>query len=113
MVRTATEEGPMASTKRSDLLGRIADISEEAMQRLSDAPGADRILGAMNALRDRTEDLQKRVRGLEQLEARLAAVERKVERLSKAGGSSSRDTTRKSTKTTSTKSSGGSTAKKS
>jgi len=102
----------MAGTRRTDLLGRLADMSEEAIQRLSDAPGADRVLGALNALRDRTDELQKRVRGLESLEQRLAAVERKVDRLAKSGASSSA-TTRKSTKTTSTKSSGGSTAKKS
>jgi hypothetical protein len=99
----------MAGTRKNDLLGRLADLSEEAIQRLSDAPGADRLLGAMNALRDRTDELQKRVRGLEDLEERLAALERKVDKL---GGSSS-STTRKSTKTTSTKSSGGSTTKKS
>ena len=102
----------MAGTRRNDLLGRLADLSEETIQRLSDAPGADRVLGAMNALRDRTDELQKRVRGLESLEQRLAAVERKVERLSKGAGSSS-GTARTSTKTTSTKSSGGSAAKKS
>ena len=102
----------MAGTRRNDLLGRIADMSEEAIQRLSDAPGADKVLGAMNALRDRTDDLQKRVRGLENLEKRLAAVERKVERLGKSSASSA-STRRKSTKTTSTKSSGGSTAKRS
>ena len=102
----------MAGTRRTDLLGRLADMSEEAIQRLSDAPGADKVLGAMNALRDRTDELQKRVRGLESLEQRLAAVERKVDRLAKSGASSSA-TRRKSTKTTSTKSSGGSTAKKS
>jgi hypothetical protein len=102
----------MAGTRKNDLLGRLADIGEDAIQRLSDAPGADRVLGAMNALRDRTDELQKRVRGLENLEQRLAAVERKVERLAKSGGSSS-GTARKTTKTTTTKSSGGSTAKKS
>jgi hypothetical protein len=102
----------MAGTRRTDLLGRLADMSEEAIQRLSDAPGADKVLGALNALRDRTDELQKRVRGLESLEQRLAAVERKVDRLAK-GGASSPATTRKSTKTTTTKSSGGSTAKKS
>ena len=102
----------MAGTRRTDLLGRLADMSEEAIQRLSDAPGADRVLGALNALRDRTDELQKRVRGLESLEQRLAAVERKVDRLAK-GGAFSSGTTRKSTKTTTTKSSGGSTAKKS
>ena len=65
----------MTSTKRTDLFGRIADMSEEAIQRLSDAPGADRVMGALNTLKDRTDELQKRVRGLEELEKRLTAVE--------------------------------------
>jgi hypothetical protein len=99
---------------RSDLLGRLADISEEAIQRLSDAPGADRLLSAMNSLRDRVDELQKRVRGLEDLEARLAALERKVDKLggSSSGGASSSGS-RGSTKTTSTKSSGGTPSRRS
>ena len=101
----------MAGTRKNDLLGRLADMGEDALQRLSDAPGADKILGAMNTLRERTDDLQKRVRGLEKLEQRLAAVERKLDRLSKTGASSA-GAARKSTKTTSTKSSGASSAKK-
>jgi len=68
----------MAGARRTDLLGKLADLSEEAIQRLSDAPGADRALGAVNAMRDRLDELQKRVRGLEDLEKRLAALERKV-----------------------------------
>ncbi len=99
----------MAGTRRNDLLGRLADLSEEAIQRLSDAPGADRVLGALNSMRDRVDELQKRVRGLEELEKRLAALERKVDKL----GSPSSSRSRASSKTTSTKSSGGSRAKKS
>jgi hypothetical protein len=95
-----------------DLLGRLADLSEDAIQRLSDAPGADRVLGALNSLRDRTDELQKRVRGLEELEKRLAAVERKVDKLSKSDSSSSSGS-KSGSKTTSTKSSGASQAKKS
>lgn len=96
----------MAGTKRTDLLGRLADMSEEAIQRLSDAPGADKVLGAMNQLKDRTDELQKRVRGLEDLEKRLAAVEAKVAKLSKGESAAG-----KSTKAASTKSSGETTAK--
>ena len=73
----------MAGTRRTDLLGRLADMSEEAIQRLSDTPGADKLVGAFNTLRDRTDELQKRVRGLEELEKRLAAVEAKVDKLAK------------------------------
>lgn len=68
--------------KRNDLLGKLADLSEDAIKRLSDAPGADRALGAINALRERTDELQKRVRGLEALEQRLTDLERKVDKLS-------------------------------
>ena len=104
----------MAGSRRNDLLGRLADLSEDAIQRLSDAPGADRVLGAMNSMRDRVDELQKRVRGLEDLEKRLAALERKVDKLSKGStATSSPSTSRASSKTTSTKSSGGTRAKKS
>ncbi len=102
----------MAGTRRNDLLGRLADLSEEAIQRLSDAPGADRVLGAMNTLRDRMDELQKRVRGLEELEKRLTALERKVDKLAK-GTTTASTGSRAAAKTTTTKSSGGSRAKKS
>jgi uncharacterized phage infection (PIP) family protein YhgE len=98
----------MARDRRTDLLGKLADLSEDAIQRLSDAPGADRVVGALNATRDRVDDLQRRVRGLEELEKRLAALERKVDKLSKGDSSTS---TSRSRKTTTTKSSGGSRAK--
>jgi uncharacterized membrane protein YccC len=93
---------------RTDLLGRLADLSEDAIQRLSDAPGADRVLGALNTMRDRLDELQKRVRGLEELEARLTALERKVDKLGKGSAPASA-----SRKTASTKSSGTTRAKKS
>jgi hypothetical protein len=94
------------------LLGKLADFGEEAIQRLSDAPGGDRLLGALNATRERVDELQKRVRGLEDLEKRLVALERKVEKLAK-GATTSGTSSRSSSKTTTTKSSGGSRAKKS
>ncbi|MDX6441973.1 MAG: hypothetical protein QOE43_1702 [Gaiellaceae bacterium] len=92
------------------MLGKLADLSEEAIQRLSDAPGAERLVGALNTTRERVDDLQKRVRGLEELEKRLSALERKVDKLAK--GSTSASSSSRS-KTTTTKSSGGSRAKKS
>jgi len=98
----------MAGVQRNDLFGKLADLSEEAMQRLSDAPGADRLMGALNATRNRVDELQKRVRGLETLEQRLTKLERKVEKLTKESTS-----TGSARATTTTKSSGASRAKKS
>ena len=86
------------ATKRNDLLGRLADLSEEAIQRLSDVPGADKALTAINTLRERTDELQKRVRGLEGLEARIVELEKKVEKLQR-GSSSSQGTAKKTTTT--------------
>ncbi|HXY79780.1 MAG TPA: hypothetical protein VEH55_00280, partial [Gaiellaceae bacterium] len=80
----------MAQPRRTDLLGRLADISEEAIQRLQEAPGADKLIGTLNTIRDRVDELQRRVRGLEDLERRLAALERKVDKLSKAGATARR-----------------------
>lgn len=74
----------MAEPKRNDLLGKLADLSEEAMHRLHDAPGGDRVVGTMNAMRDRVDELQRRVRGIDELERRLSALEKKVEKLSKS-----------------------------
>ncbi len=72
----------MAQAKKSDLLTRLVDAGEEAIQRLADVPGGDRVVGTVNAMRDRVEELQKRVRGLEDLDRRLAALEKKVDKLS-------------------------------
>ena len=73
----------MAVREPKDLLTMLADRGEEAIQRLSDAPGADRLLGAAQALRDRLDEMQKRVRGIDALERRVAELEKRVEALSK------------------------------
>jgi hypothetical protein len=69
--------------RRQDLLGRLADLSEEAVQRLAEAPGADRALQALKGLADRVDELQRRTRGFEELERRLSALEKKVDSLGK------------------------------
>ena len=110
----------MARASQKDLLSRLADAGEAAIKSLGDAPGADRFVGAVSAMRDRMDELQRRVRGLESLEQRLTALEKKVDKLAKAGGSGTTGATRRTTarKTTATKSTGapaarrGSTAKK-
>jgi len=92
------------ATKRNDLLGRLADLSEEAIQRLSDVPGADKALTAINSLRERTDELQKRVRGLEGLEARIVELEKKVDKLQQGSSSGARSAAKKTTTTKSSSS---------
>jgi hypothetical protein len=86
----------VARPRQRNFVERLADVGEEAVQRISGAPGADRLLGAVNGLRDRLDEMQKRLRGLEALEKRLAAAERRLDKLEGKG----KTTTRKSSSTT-------------
>jgi hypothetical protein len=88
--------------RKQDLFGRLADMSEDAIQRLSEAPGADRALQALKGLGDRVDDLQRRTRGFEELEKRLSALEKKMDSLGKRPA---RAASRKRTRTAAPKSS--------
>lgn len=86
----------MADTKQQDLLGRFADLSEGALQRLSEAPGADRAVQAFKGLADKVDELQRRTRGFEELEKRLTKLEKRVDGLAKPSTSSGRSHAAKS-----------------
>jgi len=73
--------------RKQDLLGRLADLSEDAIQMLSEAPGADRVIQALKGLGDRVDELQRRTKGYEELERRLTALEKKVSGLAKSSSS--------------------------
>ena len=73
----------MAGTNQKDLLTRLADAGEEALHKVAEMPGAARLLEVTNTLRARTDELQKRLRGLEGLEARVAKLEQRIARLEK------------------------------
>jgi hypothetical protein len=97
----------MAGPAQKDLVARLADAGEMAMKALADAPGADRVLAAMTTFRERLDDLQKRVRGLETLEQRLTELEQRVDKLAGSGSSSkSRKSSSTSGKPSSAKKSG-------
>jgi polyhydroxyalkanoate synthesis regulator phasin len=82
----------MAKTKQTDVLTRLADAGEEVLSRLASSSGMDRVTGAVTNLKDQVDALASKVRGMEKLEKRVGDLERKVERLSKSSGSSSRKT---------------------
>ncbi|GEM_PF-917188 len=67
--------------QRTDLLSKLTDAGEEAINRLHDAPGADRLLAVATNMRDRVDELTKKVRGIDAMEKRLKNLERQVEKL--------------------------------
>jgi hypothetical protein len=64
-----------------DLISRLADRGEEVLSKFAETPGATRVLELLNSTRERLDDLQKRVMGLETLERRLDALEHRVDKL--------------------------------
>jgi hypothetical protein len=99
----------MARPRQRNLVSRLADAGEDAIQRFGSAPGADRLLGAVNGLRDRVDELQRRMRGLDVLEERIGAIERRLDKLESKGSASSSARSRSSSSGSSAtkKSSGG------
>ena len=94
---TSKRTAGTTSTKlgEKDLMTRLADAGEEALQRLSDLPGGQRALTAVNDLRTRVDDLAKKVRGIDVLEARVAKLEKELATLKKAKTPARRSTPRK------------------
>jgi hypothetical protein len=74
-----TEQNAKGQDK--DLMTRLADAGEEALQRLTELPGSRRALNALNDLRARVDDLTKKVRGIDALEARVVKLEKEVAEL--------------------------------
>jgi predicted dinucleotide-utilizing enzyme len=72
-----------AAEESKDLLSRLRDAGEEALQKVAEVPGGKRALDALNGLRDRVDELQHRVTRVDELEKRIAALERKVEQAAK------------------------------
>ena len=98
MVETSSKERTSATSAKpgeKDLLTRLADAGEEALQRLSDLPGGQRALTAANDLRARVDDLAKKVRGIDALETRVAKLEKELAALRKAKAPARRSTPRK------------------
>ena len=64
-----------------DLIARLAGRGEQTLSRLAELPGGARALTAMNDLRSRVDELGKKVRGIDELEQRVAALERELAEL--------------------------------
>jgi TolA-binding protein len=71
----------MARPRQKNLVTRLADVGEEAIQRIGGAPGADRLLGAVNGLRERVDEMQRRMRGIDDIQKQLKSIERRLDKL--------------------------------
>jgi len=98
MVETQSKNRTSQGTSKQrdkDLIARLADAGEEALQRLAELPGGQRALSTVNDLRSRVDDLAKKVRGIDELETRVAKLEKELAALKKAKAPARRAAPRK------------------
>jgi hypothetical protein len=94
----------MAQRGQKDLLTRLSDVGEEALSRVAGSQATSRVLESVGSMRERLDDVQKKVRGLDALEKRVATLEKRVEELSKPKRTTTPRTRAATTKRTSSRS---------
>ncbi|HSO02623.1 MAG TPA: hypothetical protein VLS46_08865 [Gaiellaceae bacterium] len=68
----------MAKTSQKDILSRVQDLGAEALHKLQDVPGGSKLLDMANETKARMDDVQKKLRGLDALEKRVAKLEKQL-----------------------------------
>jgi hypothetical protein len=81
------------SAGNKDLVSRLTDAGEEALQRIAELPGGQRAVSAFNDLRSSVDELGKKVRGIDRLEERVAALEKEVAALKRSKATTRRTST--------------------
>jgi phage shock protein A len=69
--------------RQKDLLTRLSDAGEEALSRVAGSQATTRVVETVGGMRERLDEMQKKVRGLDALEQRVADLEKRVDELSK------------------------------
>ena len=64
---------------------KLTSLSEDMLGKASQNPTANRLMQAAMQMKERVDDLSKRVRGLEQMEKRLIELETRVTKLDGGG----------------------------
>ena len=67
-----------------DVIGRLAARGEDALNRLAELPGGTKAMKAFNDLRQRVDELSKKVRGIDALERRVARLEKELAAIKRA-----------------------------
>jgi BMFP domain-containing protein YqiC len=62
-------------------IDRLTSLGEEVIGKASQNPSLARVVGAATQLRDRVDDLSKRVRGLEAMEKKIGELEQRIKKL--------------------------------
>lgn len=83
------------TTAQKDILSRVTDLGAEALQKLADVPGGSRLVEMANDSKSRLDEMQKRLRGLDELEKRVEKLERQLAAQTKKPAAAAKTTARK------------------
>ena len=89
----------MAKTQQKDLLTRFQDLTAEALHKLADVPGGSKFVELANDTKARLDEMQKKLRGLDELEKRVAKLEKQLAGQSKKAPARRKSTTARKTAT--------------
>ncbi len=98
-----TQQQDTAGTQQKDILSRVQDLGAEMLNRLPDVPGGAKVAEMLNESKSRLDEMQKKLRGLEALEKRVAKLERELAKKPAAGKAAGKATARKRTTTSARK----------
>lgn len=73
----------MAKTPQKDIFSQVRELGTEALNRLVDVPGGSKLVEMANETRTRLDEMQKKLRGLDALEQRVAKLEQQLATQSK------------------------------
>ena len=89
----------MAKTQEKDLLTRFQDLGAEVLHKLADVPGGSKFVELANDTKARLDEMQKKLRGLDELEKRVAKLEKQLAGVSKKAPARRKSTTARKTAT--------------
>ena len=69
--------------EKQDILSKLADKGEGALSRVASSQTTALVVGSVSGLRERIDDVQKKMRGLDELEKRVAKLEKQLAELQK------------------------------
>ena len=85
-----------SKTTDKDLMTKLADAGEEAVQKLVELPGGKSMVEAAHAFRTRMDEMTTRIRAIDPLEKRVTAIEKRLAALERKGKQPAKDASSKS-----------------
>jgi hypothetical protein len=81
-------QAPKDKSDDRDVIGRLADRGEQTLAKLAELPGGTKALKGINDLRSRVDELARKARGVDELEQRVAKLEKELAALKRASKAS-------------------------